>query len=83
MRNRKKLISKLKINQVPFKIYYPLPLYKQFKQKNSVNLRNTEFLCKHIISLPFNDLSSKRFSKVIFALKKIIKLDKGIFFEEK
>ena len=83
VKNRASFIKYLKKYKVNFKIYYSKPLYKQFNLNSKVNFKNTEFITNHIISLPFNDLSLRRFSKVILALKKIIKLDKGIFFEEK
>jgi UDP-2-acetamido-2-deoxy-ribo-hexuluronate aminotransferase len=83
VKKRASFIKHLKKNKINFKIYYSKPLYKQFNLNTKVNFKNTEFISKHIISLPFNDLSLSRFSKVIFALKKIIKLDKGIFFEKK
>ena len=83
VRKRNKLINIFKKRKIPFKIYYPKPLYKQYKLKNKIRLKNTEFLCKSVISLPFNDLSEKRFNVIKNHLKKIIINDKKIFFEKK
>ena len=80
VRKRNKLINIFKKRKIPFKIYYPKPLYKQYKLKNKIRLKNTEFLCKSVISLPFNDLSEKRFNVIKNHLKKIIINDKKIFF---
>jgi len=83
VKKRTSFIKNLEKYKINYKIYYSKPLYKQFNLNNKIYFKNTEFISKHIISLPFNDLSLKRFSKVISALKKIIKSDKGIFFEKK
>ena len=82
VKNRTKFIKYLKIFKIPFKIYYPLPLYKQFNQKPKFSLKNTEYLCNHIISLPYNELSQARFKKTLFFLSKIIILNRKIFFEK-
>ncbi|MDA9650326.1 aminotransferase class I/II-fold pyridoxal phosphate-dependent enzyme [Candidatus Pelagibacter sp.] len=83
VKKRKILIKDLIKNKIPFKIYYPKPLYKQYNLKKKIKLKNTEFLCKSIISLPFNDFSKKRFNNIIQKLAKIIKNNKTIFFEKK
>ena len=83
VKKRNKLISIFNKNKIPFKVYYPRPLYKQYKLKKKIKLKNTEFLCKSIISLPYNDLSKKRFNLVLRKLKKIITKDRKIFFEKK
>ena len=56
--------------KIPYKIYYPKPLYSQYNLKKQKKLKNTEYVCKKIISLPFNDLSKKRNNDI---LKKITK----------
>lgn len=48
----------LENNKIPSMIYYPVPLYKQnaFKQyvTEGFSLKNTELLCKTVISLPIH-----------------------------
>ncbi len=83
VKDRPRLIKLLKKNKIPYKIYYPLPLYRQYKLKNKIKLNNTEFLCKSIISLPFNDLNKKRFKFIKDKLDEIIRNNKKIFFEKK
>ena len=83
IKNRGILIKILKKNNISYKIYYPKPLYNQYNLKKKIKLKNTEFLCKSIISLPFNDISKKRYSNVIKVLKKIIQNNRKIFFEKK
>ena len=83
VKKRNILINELKKYKINYKIYYTKPLYKQYKLKKISSLKNTEYICKKIISLPFNDLSKKRFNFVIKALNKIISKNKGLFFEEK
>ena len=83
VKNRKKFIKLLKKNKIDYKIYYSKPLFKQFNIKQNYKLKNTEYICDKIISLPFNDISIKRQKKVFTVLDKIIKLNQGIFFEKK
>ncbi len=83
VKNRKLLIKNFKKHNINYKIYYSKPLYKQFDMRNKIFLKNTEIICKQIISLPFNDLSELRFKNVLSKLKKIISKEKGIFFEKK
>ena len=83
VKDRKKLIKIFNKKGISYKIYYPKPLYKQYQLKNKIRLKNTEFLCKSIISLPFNDLSLKRFNLIKSQLKEIIRNNKEIFFEKK
>ena len=45
-------------------------------------LKNTEFICKRIITLPFNEFSRKRFNYVLKNLSKVISTNKN-FFEKK
>ena len=82
VKKRSLLIYYLKKYKIDYKIYYSKPLYKQFNLKNNIYLKNTEFICKKIITLPFNDFSKHRFNLVIKCLEKIISLNKGIFFEK-
>lgn len=83
VKRREIIIKYFKKYKIPYKIYYPKPLYNQYNLKKNIRFKNTEFLCKSIISLPFNDISEKRFSKVIKSLKKIIQNNRKIFFEKK
>ena len=83
VRNRRKLIKIFNKKNIPYKIYYPRPLYKQYQLKNKIRLKNTEFLCKSIISLPFNDLSIKRFNFIKSQLKEIITKIKKFFLKKK
>ena len=80
VKKRAKLINKFRKEKVPYKIYYPKPLYSQYNLKKKLKLVNTEFLCKSIISLPYNDMSSIRFNLVLNKLQKIINEDRNIFF---
>ena len=83
VKNRISLINFFKKNKIPFKLYYPKPLYKQFNQKIKKKCFNTEKICKSIISLPFNDLKKNRHMKVLNFLKILIKKNMKIFFEKK
>lgn len=83
VKKRNLLIKNLKKYNISYKIYYTKPLYKQFGIKNKIFLKNTELICKKIISLPFNDFSESRLKNVLVKLEKIISKEKGIFFEEK
>ena len=55
VKNRKKFINLLEENDIPYGIYYPIPIYKQ-KAFNSYNykykLLNTEKITKECISIP-------------------------------
>ena len=83
VKNRNLFIKYLKKYNVDYKIYYTKPLYKQFNLSNKIFLKNTELVCKKIISLPFNEYSKLRFNNVLNKLEKIISKEKGIFFEKK
>lgn len=83
VKKRDLLINELKKRKIPYKIYYPKPLYSQYNLKRQKKLKNTEYVCKKIISLPFNDLSKKRNNDTLKKLQKIISRKKGIFFEKK
>lgn len=81
LNKREKFIKYCKKYNIHYKIYYSKPLYKQFLLNYKKKLTVTESICKKIISLPFNDISNQRFNIVIKKLKKIINIDKDIFFE--
>jgi len=55
---RDELAEYLKENEIPFGIYYPIPLYKQKAYssyvKEGFKLKNTELLCNEVISLPMH-----------------------------
>ena len=65
--------------KIPYKIYYPKALYKQYGVKTIFRCSETEKICKNIISLPFNFISIKRHAKILSVLKKIINIDERIF----
>lgn len=83
VKNRDKLIKIFSSYGIPVKIYYSKPLYKQFFQKNKIFLKNVEFCCKHIISLPINIYSKKNYNIVCNSLNEISKKYKKYFFEKK
>ena len=65
---RDELRSYLNKKNIPAMIYYPIPLYKQIAFKNYVTtdllLRNTEKLCKNVISIPMHtelDYSTQKY----------------------
>ena len=82
VKNRKKLIKQFVKFKIPYKIYYPIPLYKQYNLKNNFNCSVSEKICKNIISLPFNFIDFKRHKKILDMFSKIIDEDRKIF-EEK
>ncbi len=53
--DRTKVISAFESAKVPYAVHYPIALHKQacFKEFNTLSLKNTEFVCEHILSLPF------------------------------
>ena len=79
LKNRKKFIKYLLKFNVPYKIYYSKPLYKQYDLKNKFICNETEKICKNIISLPFNFIDYKRQKKVFKVFDKIIAYDRKIF----
>ncbi|MDC3043623.1 aminotransferase class I/II-fold pyridoxal phosphate-dependent enzyme [Candidatus Pelagibacter sp.] len=85
LKKRSEFIKELKKVNMEYKVYYPKPLYRQFNQKikKKMFLRNSEYICKQIISLPFNDNSKKRHNKVLNTLQVIIDKNKNYFFEKK
>ena len=83
VKNRKKLMRIFSSYGIPTKIYYNKPLYKQFLQKNNIFLKNVEFCCKHIISLPINIYSYKSHEFVCKYLDKVSLNYEKYFFKEK
>ena len=69
----KKILDSYKI---PYKVYYPKPIYSEPAYKQNIILENTEFVTKHSISLPLEEKASK---KILIIFNKIAKRD--IFFE--
>ena len=66
-KNRKKIISNFKKNNIPYAIYYKLPAYKQkiFTGKKNI-LPNVEILSKEVLSLPMHPyLSFKDQEKIV------------------
>ncbi|ARJ55809.1 DegT/DnrJ/EryC1/StrS family aminotransferase [Campylobacter cuniculorum] len=59
--NRAKVIEAFEKAKVPYAVHYPIPLHKQtcFKAFNDLTLKNTEFVSKHILSLPFSAFLSE------------------------
>ena len=83
IKNQRKFSQFFSQAKIPIKIFYPEPLYKQYNQKLLVKNKNTEFCCKHIVSIPLNIYSKKRFLKVYNLLKKIISTNEKIFYKKK
>ena len=57
VRNRKKLIERFKQQSIPFNIYYPMSFNQQFAYKkyfNNQNFVNSEYLSKHVFSIPIH-----------------------------
>lgn len=54
--DRVKVIEKFKESNIPYAIHYPIPLHKQpcFKEFSHLELKNSEFISEHILSLPFS-----------------------------
>ncbi|QWU80376.1 DegT/DnrJ/EryC1/StrS family aminotransferase [Campylobacter novaezeelandiae] len=54
--DRAKVIEKFKQANIPYAIHYPIPLHKQpcFKEFSHLELKNSEFISEHILSLPFS-----------------------------
>ncbi|MBT8233422.1 MAG: DegT/DnrJ/EryC1/StrS family aminotransferase [Saprospiraceae bacterium] len=67
--SRDELADHLRNNNIPFGIYYPIPLYKQKAYSQYVNenyfLPNTELLCKEVISLPMHSHLDEKTQQVI------------------
>lgn len=54
--DRARVIEKFKQANIPYAIHYPIPLHKQpcFKEFSHLELKNSEFISEHILSLPFS-----------------------------
>ena len=56
--NRDGFAEHLKAKNIPFGIYYPIPLYNQIAFQQFVNdgfeLTSTKYLCQSVISLPIH-----------------------------
>jgi len=83
VKKRKFFINFFMKKGISTKIFYPQPLYKQYMQKLSIRKKQTEFCCKHIVSIPINIYSNKRFNRVYNCLKSLIKKNDNIFFKKK
>ncbi len=83
VKKRKSFINYFKKKGIPTKIFYPQPLYRQYKQNLLFKKKHTEFCCAHIVSIPINIYSNKRFEKVYSCLKSLIKIDEKIFYKKK
>jgi UDP-2-acetamido-2-deoxy-ribo-hexuluronate aminotransferase len=60
VKNRNRLKEFLEKNKINSMIYYDKPLYKQpFYKKKIKLLKNTEYVCKHCISLPIHPSLNK------------------------
>jgi dTDP-4-amino-4,6-dideoxygalactose transaminase len=73
--NRNKLLKYLKLNGVFAGIHYPKPIHLQKayykKIKTSSNLKNTEFVCNKILSLPiYPELTMREQRKIVSLLNK-------------
>jgi len=73
--NREILIEKLKKNKIGFGIYYPKPLhhYNHLKKYGHKDLKNSEKLCKSVLSLPVHPALNKQ------DLEKISEVVNGVF----
>jgi len=72
VKNRSKVISNFKKNNIPYSIYYPLPAYKQkiFLNKDSTRLKNVEKITKEVFSIPMHPyLNYNEQSKIVKLLK--------------
>jgi UDP-2-acetamido-2-deoxy-ribo-hexuluronate aminotransferase len=63
VKNRKKILKKLKKNKIEYATYYPIPIHKQkiISSNTNINLKNTERLCKNIINLPVHPYINEKY----------------------
>ena len=63
VKNRKKIIKKLKEHKIEYATYYPIPIHKQkiISSNSNVNLENTEIFCKNIINLPVHPYIDQKY----------------------
>ena len=83
VKNRRSFIQNFTKNNIPTKVFYPTPLYKQYNQKILIKNKNTEFCCKHIVSIPINIYSQKRLLKVYNCLAELMTKNEKIFYKKK
>lgn len=57
--NREALVERLKEREIGYGIYYPIPAHKQPVINSSTELPNTEYACKHVLSIPVHPALSK------------------------
>jgi len=79
VKKRNKLIKYLNLNGIDAKIHYPIPMHLQPASKKYGyrlgDFPNTEYVCKHAISLPVHEFISKK--DILFVTKKINKFYKN------
>ena len=57
---RDKVVNFLKENNIPTMIYYPVPMHRQpayakfFKEQGGGDLTNSDYLSKHVFSIPIH-----------------------------
>jgi UDP-2-acetamido-2-deoxy-ribo-hexuluronate aminotransferase len=71
---RDQLVKHLTSRGIPSMVYYPIPLYKQeaFTKiiKPNINLKNTEMLCKSVLSIPIHtELNEEEINIITEAIK--------------
>jgi UDP-2-acetamido-2-deoxy-ribo-hexuluronate aminotransferase len=74
--NRNNLIKTLKINSIPYAIYYPKPMDQQkiFRVNKKEFTKNSHQISKQIISLPFGPyLNKKDLNKIFSVLRNYLK----------
>lgn len=71
--HRSEILQKLKNNNIPHNIYYPVPLYQQKafeKFSEGISLENTEKLCASVFSLPMHtELTEEEQDYIVSHLK--------------
>ena len=74
VKKRLNFVSHLEKNNIPYGIYYPMPIYKQkaFKKYNyKYNLSNTNKITKECISIPiYPELDKKSLKRIIEVINK-------------
>ncbi len=71
--SRSIFLEKLKQNEIPHNIYYPVPLYKQKAfgmEKIKMNLKHTEYLCNSVFSIPMH--TELTFSQQNYIIDKLL-----------
>lgn len=81
VKDRTKLVNKLNKQKIYTGVYYPKPFHKQtflknYKFKKFLPLKNSEYLSKKILSIPFHAyLSSNQLDKIFTLINKYTKED--------